>query len=178
MKLPRVMLCVALVATVVIAGERSTPAVGEAPPAGLNALFDLSRGLTRDTNGDGVADWIAARVVVPAVPTTGDMDAATNVAGRLGFETSEAVLPVLLRDSETLSADIVPIFVGRTNVHVTALAGRGAIDLKSLTAGQGLVALVESPVGGGMAVVIAGADDEGTMAAGAEFGRGCPGCGA
>ena len=174
MKLPRVTLCVALVATAVIAAERSTPAVGEAPGASLTALFDLSRGLARDTNGDGIADRIAARVVVPAVPTAGDMDAATNIAGRLGFETSEAVLPVLMRDSETLTADILPIFVGRDNVHVAALAGRGAIDLKSLTAGQGLVALVESPVGGGMAVVIAGADNEGTIAAGAEFGARLP----
>jgi hypothetical protein len=40
--------------------------------------------LTRDTNGDGLADTVAARVIGRASPTLGAEDAATIVAARLG----------------------------------------------------------------------------------------------
>jgi len=173
-KLLRVVFCVAIVATVLVVRERAVPAVGEAPAASLTALFDVSGGLARDTNGDGIADRVAGRVVVPAAPTPGDRDAATNIAARLGFETSEAVLPVLMRDADTLDPATIPIFVGRQNARVTALASAGAVSLNDLQPGQGLIAIVPSPSGGGSAVVVAGADDEGTIAAGAQFGARLP----
>lgn len=177
MKLPVVVLCVSLYAAAIVSGRTGDSAVPEgfeSPSGSLAAMFDMSRGLARDTNGDGVADRLVARLVVPTSPTTGDMDAATNIAGRLGFETSEAVLPVLLRDSDTLSAGTLPVLVGRLNARVVDLAARGLVSLKELQPGQGLVALVQLPSGGGPAIVVAGADDEGTIAAGAEFGARLP----
>jgi hypothetical protein len=56
------------------------------------ASFFGPRGLTRDGNGDGIADTVAARVIVPAIPALEDSTAAANVAGRLGFETSSLSL--------------------------------------------------------------------------------------
>ena len=174
MKLSRVIAGVAVVALALVGHERPVPAVGETPATSLTALFDLSRGLARDTNGDGLADLVAARVVVAAAPTAGDRDAATNVAARLGFETTEARLPVLVRDTDTLDPAVIPLLVGRQNARVAALVASKAIDLDALGPGQGLIALVASPAGGGPAVVIAGADDEGTTAAGTQFGARLP----
>lgn len=129
---------------------------------GFDALFDLTNGIVRDTNGDGLADAIAARVIVPDTPSIEDMQVATNLAGRLGFETMAMTLPVVLRASDPAAASAaLPIFVGRTNPRVLELVQRGVIDLKPLEKGQGLLAMV-APLG----VVVAGADDAGTLAAG------------
>jgi hypothetical protein len=63
----------------------------------------------------------------------------------------------------------VPILVGRSNPLVKPLIDRGAIDLKTLKPGQGLVAVVSSPLGGGDGVVVVGVDDEGTLNAANEL---------
>ena len=63
----------------------------------------------------------------------------------------------------------VPIVIGRSNVYVTRLVERGAIDLKPLKPGQGLLAMVSSPLGGPDGIVIAGGDDEGTLNAANEL---------
>jgi hypothetical protein len=135
--------------------------------ASLSALFDVSRGAVRDTNGDGLADAVAARVVVPADPSRHDIQAAAEVAARLGFETTALTLPLVVRDREVGSESVADLLVliGRRNALVEKLAAARAIDLAALAEGQGIVALVRSPVGPGDAVVVAGADDEGTLAA-------------
>ena len=48
---------------------------------GLASLYDVAAGAVRDTNGDGLADAVAARVIVPADPTIEDVQAAANIAG-------------------------------------------------------------------------------------------------
>jgi hypothetical protein len=142
---------------------RTQPAT--AATVGLASTFLIGSGSLRDTNGDGWPDDIAARVIVPASPTRGDIDAATNIAARLGFETMAATLPIVVRDSDLPKAGPVafPIYVGRDNSFVRTLAAAGAIDLASLQPGQGLVAAVPS------GIVVAGADDDGTLAAGVEL---------
>src|SRR5260370_4263084 len=74
-----------------------------------------AQGLTRDTNGDGLADTVAARVIVPASPTLGEVEAATHLAARLGYETTALTLPLVIRDSAVAqpgSSD-VPILLWR-----------------------------------------------------------------
>ncbi|HEV2983290.1 MAG TPA: M14 family zinc carboxypeptidase [Vicinamibacterales bacterium] len=130
-----------------------------------------AQGLTRDTNGDGLADTVAARVIVPASPTLGEVEAATNLAARLGYETTALTLPLVIRDSDVAqpgSID-VPILVGRTNRFVQRLVDGKALDLAALKPGQGLIAAVASPLGGGDGLVVAGGDDEGTVNAGVEL---------
>ena len=56
-----------------------------------------------DRNGDGVVDFIHARIVLPADPAPEEVAAAANIAGRLGFESS-AFTPGLA----VLDADIAP----------------------------------------------------------------------
>jgi hypothetical protein len=139
--------------------------------AGLASIYALAGGAVRDTNGDGLADSVAARVIVPAEPAVEDIQAAANIAGRLGFETTALSLPIVWRAAEvTQPASIaLPIVVGRGNAFVTRLIERGAIDLKPLKKGQGLLTVAPSPLGGPDGIVVAGADDEGTLNAANEL---------
>jgi hypothetical protein len=142
----------------------------------LITLFDPSTGAVRDTNGDGLPDTIAAKVIVPAKPAHEDVEGAATIAGRLGYETSAMTLPVVVRDSEVSqpASIALPILVGRENQFVKLLASQGALHLDALKPGQGLIAVVRSPLGGGDGVVAVGADDEGTLAAANELGARLP----
>ncbi len=150
-------------------GRPDEPLLAQTPSGGsLTFVFDKAAGAVRDTNGDELPDAVAARIVVPDQPTEEDVLVAANLAGRLGFETVALTLPLVVRAGAVGSGDriAVPLFVGRTNPHITALVTAGVIALDGLEEGQGLVALVPSPWGAGHAVAIAGGDDEGTLAAG------------
>jgi len=127
--------------------------------------------LTRDTNGDGLADAVAARVIVPATPAMADVEVATNLAARIGYETTALTLPLVLRDREVAqpASIVVPILVGRSNQFIQRLIDSKAIDVSTLHPGQGLIAAVASPLGGGDGLVVIGGDDEGTLNAGIEL---------
>ena len=137
----------------------------------LASLFDVAAGAIRDTNGDGFADAVVARVIVPAEPAVEDVQGAANIAGRLGFETTALTLPLVVKANEIAqpASIALPILVGRGNALVKPLVDRGAIDLKPLKPGQGLVAVVPSPLGGADGVVVIGGDDEGTLNAANEL---------
>ena len=155
-----------LAAVVTLSGAGPRAQLSE-PSLGLAAYFGAA-GLVRDTNGDGLADSVAARVIVPAEPALEDSLAAANLAGRLGFETTALTLPLVVRDTDgdLAHTGIVPVFVGRANRFVRDLAAQGAISLDGLLPGQGLIAVVRSPFTDGGALVVAGGDDKGTLAAG------------
>ncbi|MBI1876127.1 MAG: hypothetical protein HYS05_19860 [Acidobacteria bacterium] len=138
--------------------------------SGLGAIFTNGAALD-DTNDDTFADAVLARVIVPAAPASEDIETAVNIAARLGHETMALTLPVVLRENEVADAKAIafPILVGRGNAAIRRLAESGALDTKSLTPGQGLIAWVSSPLGGPDGVAIVGADDEGTLAAGLEL---------
>ena len=155
----------ALVALALLASPPSRAQVADLP-LDLSTYFGAA-GLVRDTNGDGLADTVAARVIVPADPTLEDSLAAANLAGRLGFETTALTLPFVRRDTDVPAAPsgTVPVFVGRGNSFVRALAAKGEISLDEVLPGQGLIAVVRSPLGSGEALVVVGGDDKGTLAA-------------
>ncbi|TAK16701.1 MAG: hypothetical protein EPO35_04790, partial [Acidobacteria bacterium] len=146
-------------------GSWQSPATAEvASPTGFDTLFDLKTGFVRDTNGDGLADSIAARVIVADTPSVEDIQVAANLAGRLGFETVAMSLPVVLRASEAAGRKVdLPIFVGRTNPDAARLT-RAVVDPAALEKGQGILAIVSSS--SGPQVLVSGADDAGTLAAG------------
>src|SRR4051794_38174921 len=127
--------------------------------------------LTRDTNGDSLPDSVAARIIVPAAPSLADVEAATNLAARLGYETTAFTLPLVVRDSDVAQPASValPILIGRTNRFVRQLIDAKAIEVGTLKAGQGLLAAVASPLGGGDGLVLVGGDDDGTLNAGIEL---------
>lgn len=145
------------------AGAQERPAAA----ASLGAIYDRA---IRDTNGDGLGDEIAARVILPAKPSLQEVQAAANLAARLGYETTAASLPVVVPDDglSDLSAVELPILVGRDNRFVRTLVAAGALKFPDLSAGQGLVALVTARPQARPALVVLGADDAGTLAASIE----------
>ena len=133
-------------ATIVVASPQQPPAAA-APAAGLESLSSLFPGPSvalSDTNGDNLSDAVAARVIVPSQPTADDVEAAANIAARLGYETTALSLPLVLRDDEVKDPRSItlPILVGRENAFVKALVERGDVELKTLQPGQGLVRIV------------------------------------
>jgi hypothetical protein len=139
-------------------------------PQSLTALV-AAGSLTRDTNADGLPDAVSARIIVPADAALADIETATNLAARLGYETTALTLPIVLRDNEVAdpAAIGVPVLVGRANRFLQRLVDAHAIDVASLKPGQGIVAAVSSPLGGGDGLVVVGGDDEGTLNAGVEL---------
>src|SRR5262245_7828716 len=105
----------ALLALVILAGPepRAAALLADGTPA-LSSVFGPA-GLVRDTNGDGIADSVAGRIVVPAAPTAREIQAAANIAARLGFETTALTLPILVRDSDARAGESLPILLGKSN---------------------------------------------------------------
>jgi len=173
----RVLLLAVSIAAVSAPLHHNDFVIADAPHGQTLTALVAANSLTRDTNGDGLADVVAARVVVPANASLADLEAATNLAARLGYETTALTLPLVVRDGDvapTASIGVpgIPILVGRENRFVKKLAEARTIDLSALKPGQGIVAAVAAPLGPGNAVagiVVAGGDDEGTLNAGVEL---------
>jgi hypothetical protein len=150
-------------------GPASVQPISQTPATGSTDLAGMfgPRGIVRDSNEDGIADSVAARVVVPATPAFEDSAAAINIAGRLGFETTSMTLPLVWRDNAVPQpAGIeLPILVGRANRFVRTLIDRGELSIADLQPGQGVIAVARSPLGGADGLVVVGGDDKGTLAA-------------
>lgn len=155
-----------LVLLLLVAFERprsqTTPA-----DAGLGSVFSAGAAL-QDTNGDATIDAVAARILVAPDAPAGDVAAAANIAARFGFETMAMDLPIADRaGASTPAGTRLVVLVGRGHPAVAQLAKTGAVNLTGLRPGEGVVAWVaaaDSTVGA-EAVVVAGADDAGTIAA-------------
>jgi zinc carboxypeptidase len=167
----RLLLCAGAVALVYLVFRGAVPVGADArSPHSLTSLV-ASSSLVRDTNGDGLPDAVTARVIVPASPTLGEIEAAANLAARLAYETTALSLPLVLRETELAQPVEVglPILVGRENRFVRRLIENRSIDITGLKPGQGLIAAVPSPLGGPDGLVVVGGDDEGTLNAGIEL---------
>lgn len=134
---------------------------------GLSGVFSVGTAL-QDTNGDATVDGVAARILVAPDAPAADVAAAANIAARFGFETMAMNLPIAGRAGATTPAGTgLVVLVGRGNPAVAQLAKAGAVNFTRLGPGDGVVAYVaaaDSTVGAD-AVVVAGADDAGTIAA-------------
>jgi hypothetical protein len=162
---------ITLLAAAAAVGFNGSAASDATSLAGLGDLFNPAKGAVRDVNGDGLADGVAARIIVPAKPAPEDVLAAANIAGRFGYETSAMDLPLVLREDAGAGGREIalPILIGRENSAIKRQIEQGAIAIKALIAGQGLIACVPSPLGGPDGIAIVGADDEGTLAAANEL---------
>jgi hypothetical protein len=161
----------AIVAALSLAAAGSRPHAAAPKESGaapsLTTVASLSEGIVRDTNGDGIADAVAARIIVPDHATVSEAAAAANLAARFGFETSALTLPLTLSDTADIPSSAIPIIVGRGNAALKKVSG-AVVELAELKPGQGLIAAART-TGGGPAIVVAGADDEGTLAAANEM---------
>ncbi|MDR3698961.1 MAG: M14 family zinc carboxypeptidase [Candidatus Sulfopaludibacter sp.] len=68
------------------------------PPAPVDRVADpfATGWMVTDTNGDGIADFIAGKIVVPAHASAAENAAAANLAARVGFAATGMTPPVVI----------------------------------------------------------------------------------
>ncbi|MGE3616291.1 MAG: M14 family metallopeptidase [Gemmatimonadales bacterium] len=153
--------CAALLATVV-------PSLWAQQPA---RAADLGRALTpgfllADENGDGLIDYVPARLVLPRQARAGLLAAAANVAARLGYETTGLDLGRTSFDSVARGPDPV-ILVGR---DALGTGGPRPGPALRLAPGEGAVLLLPpGPAWPGGGLLLDGGDDSGLLAAAGYF---------
>ena len=127
----------------------------------FDSLF--SRGaILEDRNGDGIADFVNARIVVPESASASDISGAAEIAARLGYETTATDIPLVAADSkiDPASVDHPTILIGENNKWISSLP-----EAPQLGPGQGAAVLVRSAFGLNDALVLYGGDDAGRLAA-------------
>ena len=136
-------------------------AAAAAPAEGLNSLsrvFSLGHGLA-DSDGDGLADSFAFRIVIPDRPTAEEAAAAADIAGRANLESLAADFDLVVPESRFLrdkKAGAV-ILIGSRLRSIKDLVLKDK-DLASLGAGEGVVACFRQPGLEGLAL-LAGSDE-------------------
>jgi hypothetical protein len=157
----RVLLIVALClpAVFVLAGGKRTAMKDSAPVRAENISDPFAAGwMLVDTNGDGIADAVVGKIVVPDKSSAAENAAAANFAARVGYGSTGLTLPIVITASEDrgASAELPRLWIGKTDANgmgeqTNSLAG-------ALEKGQGGVFFA----GGNLVVV--GADDAGLEA--------------
>ena len=152
--------------TLVIAGmalaSQAPHLQGETAELAFDSLFNLGAVL-EDRNGDGIADFVNVRIVVPEAASPSDISGAAEIAARLGYETTATDIPLVVADTgiEPASAGQPLILVGRNNKWVD----EKKLGSGQLAAGQGAAVLVGSAFGSNDALMVFGADEAGSLAA-------------
>jgi hypothetical protein len=147
------LLLVFLSAVAAAQGAENTPR-----PVALADLFKPGP-VFQDRNGDGVIDFIDARLALPDKPTAAEVAAAADIAARLGFETTAINLPISRSEG-------TPLFVG-TRALAAAKITLESIGAAGLKAGMG--AVVAMTVEAKPAIAVFGADDAGLAEAALMF---------
>ena len=155
----RLLLFLAIAASAGVVG-RTAPADAIAP-ASLSTFFKPGAAF-QDRNGDGVVDFVDARIVLPERPSATDVAAGANVAARLGYETTAMNLPVARQPGDSAAT----IFVGGKSLAQAGVSA-DAIGAGTLKPGDGVVAAFTAA--GKPAVAILGGDDDGLSAASVMF---------
>src|SRR5439155_17584894 len=125
------------------------------PTADLTTLF-APGGILQDRNGDGVIDFVNARIVLGEKPSAADVAAAADMAARLGFGTMAMNLPL----SDGQDTGPTAIIIGGDGAR---RMGVTPPEVTRLVPGEGMV--VTTTARGDPAVMVIGTDAAGTMAA-------------
>ncbi|HUA86896.1 MAG TPA: M14 family zinc carboxypeptidase [Bryobacteraceae bacterium] len=125
-------------------------------PGGTNHLTDpfATGWMVVDTNGDGIADFVAGKIVVPEHPTAAQNAAAADIAARVGFATTGFTPPVVISAAED-RGDGPRIYVGRPS-PVELEADEGGVFIENGN------------------LIVAGRDDTGLLAAAEAFAARAP----
>src|SRR5579864_8618513 len=104
----RVLMIVALClpAVLVLAGGKQ-PAMKDSAPARAENLSDpfAAGWMLVDTNGDGIADAVVGKIIVPDHSSAAENAAAANFAARIGYGSTGLTLPIVITASEAQSAN-------------------------------------------------------------------------
>src|SRR5712691_12450462 len=93
-------------AFVVASGTVGRTAPVETVALSLSELFKPGV-VFQDRNGDGAIDFVDARLVLSEQPSAGELAAASNIAARLGYETSAMNLPLVRLKPDATRASAV-----------------------------------------------------------------------
>ena len=134
-------------------------------PASNHLSDPFSAGwLVTDTNSDGIVDFIAGKLVVPAQPTATENAAAADLAARLGFATTGFTPPVVVSLADDQSAG--PRFY--ISAVPSSLASAAEALRAKLQPDEGGVFTIEN------SLVLLGHDDAGLLAAAEAFASRAP----
>ena len=169
-------------ATFATAAAVFSAAAVDTVPASLSAVFQPGTAL-QDRNGDGAIDFVNARIVLPERPDASELAAASNIAARLGFETSAMDIPMVRLkppldgarggpervegpDTTYDGSDGATIFVGAKSLAAAELTA-ASLGAGALKAGDGVV--TSFTAAGKPAVAVLGGDEAGLNAAALMF---------
>jgi hypothetical protein len=98
------------------------------PSAPANRVADpfATGWMLADTNGDGIADFVNGKIVVPAEPTAAENAAAANLAARLAYG-STGLTPPLVVSAAAGAGDGPRIFIGRAAAGVSLEKEEGGV---------------------------------------------------
>ena len=155
---------IGLVAGIALLGFQNAPV----PARTVSRLSDpfAAGWMLADTNGSGIINSIAGKVVVPAQPDAAENAAAADVAARLGFATTGLTPPVVIAASADHSGG-PRIWIGRQAVPAQFAAEAGRYQASLEVSEGGVFA-----IGGNLAVL--GKDDAGLLAAAEAFAARAP----
>lgn len=145
------------------------------PPPGTTHLTDpFAPGwLLLDTNGDGIIDFVAGKLVVPATPSAFENAGAADLAARIGFATTGLTPPVVISATDDRTDD-PRIYAGRPRIYI----GRNAAPPQYATAVTAIVDLLQTDEGGVFALdsnlIVLGHDDASLLAAAESFAARAP----
>ncbi|MCE2423171.1 MAG: hypothetical protein J4G03_07685 [Gemmatimonadetes bacterium] len=125
-------------------------------------MFEIGGGLVDDLNGDGVADFVSAALLLGDSPSATVLAAAAEISARLGFETTAMDLPLVRAETRADGSGGATVVVGRAALDRSGLRNAG-VDPLSLDPGEGSVSVREEA--GRIWVIVAGGDEEGLLAA-------------
>ncbi len=110
-----------------------------------------------DTNGDGIADAVVGKIVVPDHPSAAENAAAANFAARVGYGSTGLTLPIVITASEDHEIDLPHIWISKADAN--AMGAQIYSLATTLQKGQGGVFVA------GVDLTVVGADDAGLDAA-------------
>lgn len=129
----------------------TSPAHTQPKVKDLSHIFQVGQFLS-DTNADSLADAVAGYIIIPDTPSQAEIIGASNIAARVGFETTAMNLDIVKYHKEALAEP------GRTLIHVKP----ETLDRKTqLAPGQGIIEINEA----GNEVIVSGYDASGLLAA-------------
>jgi hypothetical protein len=158
MKRVLMMVILCLPAVLCLAGGKEPRLKDSVPMHAENISDPFAAGwMLVDTNGDGIADAVVGKIVVPDKSSAAENAAAANFAARVGYGSTGLTLPMVITASESKNVDEPRILIGKAGLNgmgeqINSLAG-------ALEKGQGGVFVSD----GNLAVL--GADDAGLEAA-------------
>ncbi len=84
------------VSTWALEGKQPAPQPANAPAVGHMSDPFATGWMVADTNGDGIADAVTGKIVVPEAPTAAENAAAANIAARVAYGSTGLTLPLVV----------------------------------------------------------------------------------